>query len=142
MSSGYGKRTLQFFHSSKYLIKNLKRFMTNNKESIKINKEIFINDRISINNVDMRQQQQYSIISVLNHLGDSMIHCHYACNGLIIDTWYEIHDNEYKVCLRPDESTTCYITLWKLNDNDLNTNDNNVSKKFGNIAKITMIITQ
>ena len=33
------------------------------------------------------------------------------------------------MCLRPDKSTTCYITLWKLIDNDLNTNENNVTNK-------------
>ena len=52
---------------------------------------------------------------------------HYICNSLINDTWYEINDDQYKLCSKPCESTTCSITLWKLIENDLNTNDNNIS---------------
>ena len=68
-----GKRTFKFLHSSKYLIMHLKRFIGNDNGSIKINKKIFINDRISINN----GKQQYSLISVLHHLGDSINNGHY-----------------------------------------------------------------
>ena len=59
----------------------------------------------------IRQQQHYSLISVLNNLGESINRGHYACNSLINDTWHEMNDIEYKACLRHDESTTCCITL-------------------------------
>ena len=61
--NGYGKRTLQFCHSPKHLIIHLKRFIVTHNGSMKINKKILLNDRISINNVDVGQQQHYSLIS-------------------------------------------------------------------------------
>ena len=87
------KKNIAILSFTKAFNHTFKRFIVTHNGSMKINKKILINDRISINNVDKRQQQHYSLISVLNHLCESINHGHFTCNSLINDTWYEMNDN-------------------------------------------------
>jgi hypothetical protein len=132
-TSKLGKRTFQFFHSPNYLMINLKRFAKKpNGKLIKVHKNIEINESIIIKNGDFGTQKQYSLIGVLHHIGNTIDSGHYICQCLINNFWYEINDNTYNICLKPYYSTTCYITLWKLIENNLAMNNNDMNNSMLN----------
>jgi Ubiquitin carboxyl-terminal hydrolase len=132
-ASKLGKRIIKLIHSSNYLIINLKRFALSNGKPIKIHKKIKINENIILKN-DIIDQKCYSLIGVLHHIGNTIDSGHYICQCLINDCWYEINDNTYNICLKPDYSTTCYITLWKLIENNLAMNNNDMNSSMLNNA--------
>jgi ubiquitin C-terminal hydrolase len=125
------RKTSQLFHSSTYLIIQLKRFKkTSDTVFTKNTKNIMVNDTIIIDNDHI--SKRYSLQGIVHHLGSSIHNGHYICQCLINGSWYEINDNQFKPCSMPTKSSTCYITLWKMMDDNLeinndvdNTNANN-----------------
>jgi hypothetical protein len=45
----------------------------------------------------------------------------------MFNVWYEINDDNSNKCILEKNPSTCYITLWKLIYNNLNTIDNNIN---------------
>ena len=86
-------------------------------------KNIIVNDNILIKKDYI--QKYYSLISIINHLGDDVATIHYTCNSLINNALYEINDDIIKTFTHTTNSSskTCYITLCKDIDNNLETNN-------------------
>jgi hypothetical protein len=61
------------------------------------------------------------------HLGNNAYGGHYICQSLINNVWYKINDDIITTCSPPKSSTSCYITLWKLNENNLQIVNNNMN---------------
>ena len=48
----------------------------------------------------------------------------FVSNSANLFEWRQINDSNFKQCSKPRYSTTCYITLWKLMDNNVGTLNN------------------
>jgi ubiquitin C-terminal hydrolase len=119
-------KSIILLDSSYYLIIHLKRFKQIYGAAYEKNKKyITLNDKISIKNNLI--EKNYSLISIVHYLGNNVFSGHYICQSLINNVWYKFNDDVITTCDPPKLSTSCYITLWKLIENNLQIINNNMN---------------
>ena len=73
---------------------------------LEFTEKLYFNRYLTISN----SNSIYELLSTSNHIGDSLQNGHYLANVKILNTWFEINDNNYKMINTP--STNSYILFY------------------------------